>query len=185
MIVYILCKYWEFSHCVHSILFVNENNLQNVDTKWECMVWWLVQSIEIHHSDNNKKKSRKPPQKIMKLASNFLRFSLLIVLIALFSRVRVVQSLRNNNELKHGYCSNLDLRRSTLLVKQNVQKKTNRMLRMFRKNNWTVRFPEVNNFVSVSFCDWHAWFIPLNVAWSIQVFNKVHNNQGEWENWQR
>lgn len=71
MIVYILCKYWEISHCVHSILFVNENNLQNVDTKWECMVWWLVQSIETHHSDNNKKKSRKPPQKKNEIGIEF------------------------------------------------------------------------------------------------------------------
>lgn len=82
----------------------------------------------------------------MKLSSTFLRLSIIIVLIALFSRVQVTHSLRNNNDSKHGYCSFLDLRRSVLLVKQNVQKKKNGMFRIFRKNTWTIRFPEVNNF---------------------------------------
>lgn len=83
----------------------------------------------------------------MQLTSHFLRISLLIVLIALFLSVALAQSTRNNNESKHGYCSLLDLKRSILLVKQDVQKKNNRMFRMFRKKNWTVRFPEVNNLL--------------------------------------
>lgn len=80
----------------------------------------------------------------MKFSSNFLRFSLLIVLIVLFSCVHVAQSLRNNDS-KLGYCSSDDLKKSIPLAKKLVKKKNNRIIKIFRQNHWTVRFPEVNN----------------------------------------
>lgn len=119
----------------------------NFDTNNVRMVWQLVQSIFSHHSVNSKPKTITDKKKIMKFSLNFLHFSFIIVLFALFSRVRLAQSLRNNDS-KLGYCSELDLRQSIPLAKKLVHKtnNNNRMLKIFHKNNWTVRFPEVNSF---------------------------------------
>lgn len=125
------------------------------------MVWRSAQSFQSYHIDNNTIKpaaaatvsqnDHSKKIKMMKFTSNFLRLWLLIVLIALFSRVEVVQSLQNSNDSKHGYCSILDLKRSVLLVKHDVQKKSAGMFRMFRKKSWSVRFPEVSHFVFAIF----------------------------------
>lgn len=86
----------------------------------------------------------------MKFTSNFLRFTLLIVLIALFSCVQVAQSVRNDDS-KLGYCSYDNTAGKIPLAKKLVHRKNNQMFRVFRKNNWTVRFPEVNSFIFIYF----------------------------------
>lgn len=87
----------------------------------------------------------------MEFTSKFLYFSFLSV-IALFSCSHVAQSVSHDSNI--GFCTNFVWNRSVPLMTTVVHKQNNRMFRMFRKTDLTLRFPQViRNFDFTSnFC---------------------------------
>lgn len=79
----------------------------------------------------------------MNFTSNFLRILLLIV-FTLFSCAHIFADVSSDSKL--GNCSDYDLRRSPLLVREIVHKPNNYLNKLFPEFgqlNWTIRFPEV------------------------------------------
>lgn len=76
----------------------------------------------------------------MEFTTKFLTISIFGV-IALFSCAHVARSV--GHDVNVGFCTNVIWNRSVPMMTKVVHKQNNRMFKMFRKTNLTIRFPEV------------------------------------------